>query len=410
METIEERFEIVDRELSEKEDYPVYLAKIKEEERYQYGGAQFVIIKKIEEAQAQLYKTIQGLHHPNLETIYEVVELNHEYYAINEYIERPSCLNYGLYDQLYNKKGKHTLSLEEFLYHDPKTREDHFAVLETPADGKFMKETYALSLAYQLCEALLMIRKTGNTHGDLSPQNIMITNKTPWQEQFQEVSRACPYTVKLIDFETAKEQKKENHAVTRVLGTKAFVAPEIIDPGKPSDRMDIYSVGCVLNYMCLGTSPKEQKRGLEDSKEQLSKDLYSIVKKCLSDYEIRYTSLERLMSDIKKCMDGTKHPIRRVFSYIPGFRSGKIWKMCIASYMYLSIFTSFISLGLMEKDIEIIRICLLLILEIFFIFDPLKIGTLSKKYTYYSQKYSIIRWSVKILIGIMLLLFYLILY
>ena len=61
----------------------------------------------------------------------------------------------------------------------------------------------------------------------------------------------------MIDFDITSRFKNENHMVTVIAGTNPYAAPEILDFKNPTDRVDIYSLGCVLAFMIAGKSPKQ---------------------------------------------------------------------------------------------------------------------------------------------------------
>lgn len=79
-----------------------------------------------------------------------------------------------------------------------------------------------------------------------------------------------------------------------------FAAPEILDK-KPNDRMDIFSLGCVMTYMCFGKSYKEIDENVcwESS---TSRFFRRIVKKCTASYEKRYRSVNAVQRDIVKAL------------------------------------------------------------------------------------------------------------
>ena len=126
-----------------------------------------------------------------------------------------------------------------------------------------LSEKEALIFLLQLCEALENISELSLVHGDVSPQNILLTDVLPLNSQKQQptsstgksITELCRnVAVKLIDFDIAREEKGSHHMVTTVAGTNPYAAPEILDYQTPTDRVDIYSLGCVFAFMLTGKS------------------------------------------------------------------------------------------------------------------------------------------------------------
>lgn len=79
-----------------------------------------------------------------------------------------------------------------------------------------LSEKEALIFLLQLCEALENISELSLVHGDVSPQNILLTDVLPLNSQKQQptsstgksITELCRnVAVKLIDFDIAREEK-----------------------------------------------------------------------------------------------------------------------------------------------------------------------------------------------------------
>ena len=105
-----------------------------------------------------------------------------------------------------------------------------------------------------VANGMVQLHATGIIHGDLKPQNILVTDD---------------YTAKIADFGLARLRAKTSASVSsRVLeaasedevpgacGTAAYMAPELLDGGKRSnEKTDVYSFGVLLNEVVQEQEP-----------------------------------------------------------------------------------------------------------------------------------------------------------
>ena len=116
-------------------------------------------------------------------------------------------------------------------------------------DGRIKKR-----LLVGVANGMVQLHATGIIHGDLKPQNILVTDD---------------YTAKIADFGLARLHAKTSASVSsRVLevasedevpaacGTAAYMAPELLDGGKRSnEKTDVYSFGVLLNEVVQEQEP-----------------------------------------------------------------------------------------------------------------------------------------------------------
>lgn len=360
-------------------EYGVYLTDIKRG-FLTLSPNSSVIIKELSEFQAENYRKLLGVWNPYLEVIYGVLAREGAYISVNEFVEAPRCLNCE----------NRSLNLEESV-----------------ARFGCLPERMALALLWQLCEAVKALEKIHLTHGDISPGNILLADAHEWDGLFMPFSSYhLNLSVKLADFGISKEAKERNHSVTTILGTKPFAAPEILDYRYPSDRVDIYSLGCVLHYMITGKSPKEMEG--YGGNVQIGRGIRRIIEGCTSAYSARYRNAAALQKDIIRQFYASAGGIHRVCAYIPGFRSWNPWKMAVASvtYVYFGISVIFSAIMDMEDFFYFAVLVVWFSLELMLVFDIFHLGDFSRKYMEYRRSFPPLRYVVKFLIGFSLLIIF----
>jgi serine/threonine protein kinase len=176
-----------------------------------------------------------------------------------------------------------------------------------------LTEKEAVDYMTQLCEALAAAHELGLVHRDIKPGNIMIDLQNRlW----------------LVDFDIARQYRAEAASDTELLGTQGYAAPEQFGFGQSSERSDIYAAGVLLNVMLTGKMPQEKLPAGR---------MAGIVQRCTAiDPQDRYLSAD----DLKRAVNPPAHESGRKKSRInfirrvPGFRSGKVWKILIALVFY----------------------------------------------------------------------------
>jgi tetratricopeptide (TPR) repeat protein/tRNA A-37 threonylcarbamoyl transferase component Bud32 len=114
------------------------------------------------------------------------------------------------------------------------------ALMGTYPEGKCDTQT-VLRTAIDVCSALQYAHSQNVMHRDIKPENIMITQEG---------------TAKLMDFGLAKMLGQPNLTQEGIIvGTVAYVAPEIALGRSADARSDLYSFGAVLYEMATGKPP-----------------------------------------------------------------------------------------------------------------------------------------------------------
>ncbi len=145
----------------------------------------------------------EGLCHPNIISILDIVLDREMPYVVMEYVEGNNL--------------KHCL-----LRHEPIATEDPLAVLMQTANG----------LQYLHSNKVL--------HRDIKPENILVSTDG---------------AVKIADFSLAVRKDKEQLVSRAISGSRSYIAPERVLQGKYDERADIYSLGITAYELLTGHLP-----------------------------------------------------------------------------------------------------------------------------------------------------------
>jgi len=141
-----------------------------------------------------------ALNHPNIVTVYEIGEWNDRVFMAMEYIEGTSLRN------LMSAGG---LTAESVL-----------------------------TIAIQICEALVSAHRAGIVHADIKPENVMV---------------GADDRVKILDFGIARAiAEARNQPTLSLFGSVAYMSPEQTLGEDLDYRSDIFSAGLVLYEMAAG--------------------------------------------------------------------------------------------------------------------------------------------------------------
>jgi len=109
----------------------------------------------------------------------------------------------------------------------------------------------AVTLVLQLCSAMRALHRQGVIHRDIKPENLIV-----------EASGAGDL-LKLLDYGIAKltpgaaiSGDGPRSAVTHVLGTPRYMAPEQLHGGECDHRVDIHAAGAILDELLTGQGPR----------------------------------------------------------------------------------------------------------------------------------------------------------
>jgi len=208
---------------------------------------------------------------------------------------------------------QHPNILEVFDFADPGS-EEAFLVTELvrgvtlksfATQNALWPPELAAMVVQQLARALGHAHEAGVIHRDLKPENVMIRDDG---------------VLKLMDFGIARLlDPGERMTVTGALvGSPAYMAPEVIDGHPATAESDVFSLGTLLYWLCTGTLPFQAastqatlKRILDGSYEDprgpcpaLSDGLGAVIARCLErDPSRRYANAQELSTALATELD-----------------------------------------------------------------------------------------------------------
>src|SRR5271170_132708 len=212
-----------------------------------------------------------ALNHPNVGAVYDVVEHAGELWVVMEYIE----------GETLRHRLKQPISTDEFF-----------------------------AIAAQCCEGLQAAHEKGIIHGDIKPENIMLTPGN---------------RVKILDFGVARrawnsnpnDATKSMETMTATGGTPAYMAPEVLLQKPDDGRSDFFSLGLVFYEMLGGAQPFQSDslattvaRIVHEEPPSLKNvpgPLAGVISRTLAkDPNARYANAANLLDDLRRVQQGGK--------------------------------------------------------------------------------------------------------
>ena len=109
--------------------------------------------------------------------------------------------------------------------------------------ARLLPEPVALDIAAQLAQALAYAHREGVVHRDVKPANVMFD--------------AATQRVKLTDFGLARGVDAQATRSGVLLGSPAYMAPELLAGARADARSDLYALGVLLFELLTGRLPFE---------------------------------------------------------------------------------------------------------------------------------------------------------
>lgn len=214
------------------------------------------------------------------------------------------------------------------------SEDEHFFAMQWCAGGsmsemlqevKTIDVPIAVDYILQCAKALAAAAKKGIVHRDIKPSNLM----------FDEEGR-----IKLVDFGLAFSEKGFTHltAVSEIVGTPTYMAPEQSKSQSVDFRSDIYALGITLYQMLYGKTPFSGSSAIDmvikHSTEPfppydnfdgaIPRDLYAIIERMTQkDPSMRYQGYDALTRDLTE-VQTSLHARRRVADAVTVFEKREV--------------------------------------------------------------------------------------
>ncbi|WP_051712309.1 protein kinase domain-containing protein [Spirillospora albida] len=117
----------------------------------------------------------------------------------------------------------------------------------------------AAGVCARIADALAAAHAAGVVHRDVKPENVFLT----------------PVGVKVLDFGIAFTGTSPGSG--RVIGTPAYVAPELRAGAEPTPAADVYALGVILRQALLGGPPSAEFGGLHELPDGIGRLLRSAL-------------------------------------------------------------------------------------------------------------------------------------
>ncbi|NXU24122.1 STK36 kinase, partial [Thalassarche chlororhynchos] len=157
--------------------------------------------KELKNLQREI-EIMRGLHHPNIIQMLDSFETDKEVVVVTDYAEG-----------------------------------ELFQILE---DDGSLPEDQVQTIAAQLVSALYYLHSHRILHRDMKPQNILLGKDG---------------IVKLCDFGFARAMSIHTMVLTSIKGTPLYMSPELVEERPYDHTADLWSVGCILYELFVGTPP-----------------------------------------------------------------------------------------------------------------------------------------------------------
>jgi serine/threonine-protein kinase len=194
----------------------------------------------------------------------------------------------------------------------------------------------AALIVIELGEALSHAHSLGILHRDVKPENVMVRKDG---------------VLKLMDFGVAQVVDLERMTVTgQILGSPAYMAPEVLDGRTLDFRSDVFSVGVMLYQMSTGVlpftgkNPHEVLRRVSDGKfadprtvnRLVSDQLARVIARALARKpEDRFPTIDAMVEELRSYvadagLSGPRDELREYLTDVEGYEKALVPRMVSA--------------------------------------------------------------------------------
>jgi tetratricopeptide (TPR) repeat protein/TolB-like protein/predicted Ser/Thr protein kinase len=223
-----------------------------------------------------------------------------------------------------------------------------------------MKLEQFLPIAIECARGLAAAHAQGVLHRDIKPENIMITPAGH---------------VKILDFGLARRLEEMDETVSfqteagALAGTAGYIAPEVLQEGKPDTRSDIFALGVVFYEALSGRHPfrgktflttshrvlKEMPPPLDATNRGVPPEINWIIAKMLAkDPAERYPTAAELAAELNLYERGTASGLGMATrpQPLPRWRPGRRVQLALGGVLLLALLAALASLRPVRQRVE----------------------------------------------------------
>ena len=161
-------------------------------------------------------------------------------------------------------------------------------------DNTLIEENKISDIIRQICIGIKEIHNKKIIHRDLKPENIFISDD---------------YKIKIGDFGISKMLDGTSHATTGI-GTWQYIAPKIVRGVKYTNKVDIWSLGCIIYELCT-LKRCFDANNLINGVEKIKKGIHGKI-----DLNFYNENLQNMIDSLLKLNDKERPNIEEVYNLI----------------------------------------------------------------------------------------------
>ena len=172
-------------------------------------------------------------------------------------------------------------------------------------EGTFPEEE-VFTIARSIADAYAHFHPMGIVHRDIKPANVMKLDSGP---------------IKIMDFGLVHDEDQTRLTETGgIVGTLAYISPEVLEGEEPTQELDIYELGCLLYELLTGkmllnnklflkagfVELRKRLGALPDLSRDIDPRLFFVIKHCIHpDVRLRFSDGEQILT----ILDSTTAPV-----------------------------------------------------------------------------------------------------